>query len=76
MGTFAFSDEKLKNEKDVACGLNFLAFLLSSSTGSIKNGAYGFLNYCSVRNRECTPGGFVTNGKNSLIGLDVVVPDV
>ena len=29
-------------------------FLLSPSADSIKKGAYGFLNSCSVRNCECT----------------------
>jgi len=32
----------------------FLVFLLSPSPDSIKKRAYGFLNSCSVRNRECT----------------------
>ena len=35
-GAFAISDNKLKNEKDVDCGLKFLVYLLSPSTGYIK----------------------------------------
>ena len=37
-GAFAISDNKLENEKDVDCGLKFLAFSLLTSTDSIKKG--------------------------------------
>ena len=44
-----------------------MTFLLLMSTDSIKSGAYDLLNYCSVRNRECTQKNCLLNSVPAML---------